>query len=81
MGLTMRLYSEIEKMKFEVEKPILNIVVFTHEQVDKIAEKLTARGWAISRTRRGEIRLVIMPHVTEESIDNFVKDLKEIVEA
>ncbi len=81
MELTMRLYNKIEKMKFDVVKPILNIIVFTHEQIDRIAEKLAVRGWAISRTRRGEIRLVIMPHVTKESIDNFVKDLKEIVEA
>ncbi|MFQ5887931.1 MAG: tyrosine decarboxylase MfnA [Candidatus Hydrothermarchaeales archaeon] len=79
MGLAMRLYGEIKRMKFEVIKPMMNIVVFNHDKINTIAKMLADKGWAISRTKKGEIRLVIMPHVSEDSINKFIKDLEGIV--
>ncbi len=77
MNLTMKLYEELKRLGFEVIKPTMNILVFDHEARDMIAEGLTKHGWNVSRTTKGEIRLVIMPHVTEESVAGFASDLKK----
>lgn len=79
MELTMRLHTNLRNLGFESIKPTMNIVVFGHERQDAIAEKLSEKGWLISRTKNGEIRLVIMPHVTENSIGEFIEDLREIL--
>ncbi|MFH1774290.1 MAG: tyrosine decarboxylase MfnA [Methanobacteriota archaeon] len=78
MNLTMQLYREINALGLRVLKPAMNILVFSHEKQDAISEKLLEKGWIVSRTRKGEIRLVIMPHVTEKSIARFVEDLESI---
>lgn len=79
MSLTIKLYNELKNLGIEVLKPQMNILVFTHKKQDAIFRGLTKRGWIVSRTRKGEIRLVIMPHVTEERVEEFIKDLKEIL--
>lgn len=79
MELTMTLYEEMKKLGLRVIKPPMNILVFGHENQEAISNRLADKGWSISRTAKGEIRLVIMPHVTEESINAFVSDLKEIL--
>jgi tyrosine decarboxylase/aspartate 1-decarboxylase len=78
MKLTMWLYYTIRKLGFHVYKPQINVLVFTHETVDKIAQGLIDKGWLISRTRRGEIRLVLMPHVKERHAQAFISDLEEV---
>lgn len=78
-NLTMQLYEEIKALGLRVLKPAMNILVFSHEKQDEISEKLLEKGWIVSRTRKGEIRLVIMPHVTEKSAAAFVEDLKSII--
>jgi tyrosine decarboxylase/aspartate 1-decarboxylase len=77
MNLTMTLYEELKKLGLQVIRPTMNILVFGHENQDAISEALDERGWNISRTTKGEIRLVIMPHVTEKSITDFTNDLKK----
>lgn len=79
MELTMTLYEEMKKLGLRVIKPTMNILVFGRENQDAISKGLADKGWSISRTAEGEIRLVIMPHVTEESINTFVSDLKVIL--
>ncbi|MEE9564538.1 MAG: tyrosine decarboxylase MfnA, partial [Candidatus Hydrothermarchaeaceae archaeon] len=79
MELTMTLYEEMKKLGLRVIKPTMNILVFGRENQDAISKGLADKGWSISRTAKGEIRLVIMPHVTDESVNAFVKDLKEIL--
>ncbi len=79
MELTMTLYEEMKKLGLRVIKPPMNILVFGHENQDAISKGLADKGWSISRTAKGEIRLVIMPHVTDESVNAFVSDLKEIL--
>lgn len=79
MNLTMQLYKEIKALGLRVLKPAMNVLVFSHEKQDEISEKLLEKGWSVSRTRKGEIRLVIMPHVTEKSAAAFVEDLKSII--
>lgn len=79
MELTMTLYEELKKLDLQVIRPTMNILVFSHENQDAISKRLSDRGWSISRTTNGEIRLVIMPHVTEEGINAFIEDLEEIL--
>ena len=45
------------------------------ENPEELSKCLAEKGWNVSRTTKGEIRLVIMPHVTEESVNVFVGDL------
>lgn len=80
MMLTMTLYEELKKLGLQVIKPTMNILVFGHENQDAISKRLTDGEWSVSRTKKGEIRLVIMPHVTEGTINDFTKDLKEILD-
>jgi tyrosine decarboxylase/aspartate 1-decarboxylase len=77
MKITMTLYGELKKLGLQVIRPTMNILVFGHENQDAISEALDERGWNISRTTKGEIRLVIMPHVTEKGIIDFTNDLKK----
>lgn len=79
MNITMELYMELKKLELDVIKPVMNILVFDHENNRKIQEGLRELGWNVSMTTKGEIRLVIMPHVTEESINAFIGDLKGIL--
>jgi tyrosine decarboxylase/aspartate 1-decarboxylase len=41
-------------------------------------EALRDRGWRISRTASGELRVVCMPHVTREALRAFVADLDDL---
>jgi tyrosine decarboxylase/aspartate 1-decarboxylase len=77
MALTTALYKELQELGIEVIKPTMNILVFDHKNRDVISEKLADKGWNVSRTAKGEIRLVIMPHVTHEHVNAFIKDLKK----
>lgn len=79
MKITLRLFEELAALGLKVIKPVMNIIVFSHEKQDELAKKLNQKGWIISRTRRGEIRLVIMPHVGEDNITEFIADTKKIL--
>jgi len=41
-------------------------------------DALREAGWKVSRTSRGELRVVCMPHVTREALRAFVADLDRI---
>jgi tyrosine decarboxylase/aspartate 1-decarboxylase len=77
MDITIELYMELKKLGLDVIKPVMNILVFDHEKSGKIQDGLTELGWNVSMTTKGEIRLVIMPHVTKDSIASFISDLKK----
>ncbi len=79
MERTLKLYDELKSLGVSMLEPTMNIFVFGHEMQDEISDGLAKKGWGISRTTRGEIRLVIMPHVTDDRIDEFIRDLKEIL--
>ena len=78
METTGWLYHRVKALGFRVFKPRVNILVFTGKNIDSIAAELQRRGWKISRTRAGEIRLVVMPHFRREHAEEFVRDLKEL---
>ncbi|WP_297486567.1 tyrosine decarboxylase MfnA [Thermococcus sp.] len=61
-----------------VREPVLNIVSFGTRELEKVEEELKKRGWGIS-AHRGYIRIVMMPHVRKEHLEEFLRDLREIL--
>ncbi len=61
---------------FEVVEPTLPIVSVT--LADEVFTALRDRGWRVSRTSTDELRIVVMPHVTREMLEEFLTDLDTI---
>ncbi len=80
METTLWLYHRIKALGFSVFKPRVNILVFTGKNIDRIADNLQKMDWKISRTRAGEIRLVLMPHFKREHAEKFIRDLEKLTE-
>lgn len=73
MENTLYLYEELNKRGYTVQKPVTNIIVF---KADKdIIMRLSGAGWNLSQTCQGDIRIVLMPHVTRQVLDDFLKEL------
>lgn len=81
MHLTWKLVGEIKKIEGLdiVTEPTMNIVGITSKIFDicQIAEELRRRKWAVSLFPN-HIRIVVMPHVKERHIEEFLEDLKYI---
>ena len=59
----------------------MNVVTlsFSENEVNRIASALEKRRWRVSVTRKPKaLRLVIMPHVDEETIKLFLEDLEDV---
>ncbi|WP_456473744.1 tyrosine decarboxylase MfnA [Candidatus Pyrohabitans sp.] len=80
MEVTMFLREGLLDLGMSVLEPGMNILVFDHPRREELVRGLRSRGWVVSRTRRGEIRLVVMPHVRREHAEQFLRDVGEIVE-
>ncbi len=82
MRLTEYAYNKLTSEGFEVVEPELPILCFKHRSLSylKIWSKLNDRGWYVylCPSLKG-IKITLMPHVSEETIDVLVKDLKNIV--
>jgi tyrosine decarboxylase/aspartate 1-decarboxylase len=61
---------------YDVVEPELPLVAATLSGSE--FDALREAGWKISRTGRGELRVVCMPHVTRESLRAFVADLDRV---
>ncbi|MEA2075905.1 MAG: tyrosine decarboxylase MfnA [Euryarchaeota archaeon] len=67
---------------FPVIEPVMNVVTlsFPEAEVDRVANALEERRWHVSTTRKPKsLRLVIMPHVDEETMKLFLEDLEDVV--
>ncbi|MFW5919988.1 MAG: tyrosine decarboxylase MfnA [Halanaeroarchaeum sp.] len=73
MELATWLAAEFRALGFESADPELPIV--TADVPDRQFERLREGGWRISRTGRGELRIVCMPHVRREMLEEFIDDL------
>jgi len=78
---TKLLVEEMRALGFEpVIDPVMNVVSFKTEKAERIKENLMSRRWVISTIRNPRaIRFVIMPHVTEEVIGDFIKEFKKVL--
>jgi len=82
MRLTWKLSGEIQKINGLdiMTEPSMNIVGIKSEVFDirRIAKELRLRKWAVSLFPN-HIRIVVMPHVQKQHIEEFLEDLKDIV--
>ena len=65
-----------------VIEPVMNVVTlsFPEAEVERVANALEERRWHVSTTRQPKsLRLVIMPHIDEETIKLFLEDLEDVV--
>ncbi|MFW6384284.1 MAG: tyrosine decarboxylase MfnA [Halodesulfurarchaeum sp.] len=67
---------ELVKRGYSVVEPTLPLVSWQPEPGEFAA--LRDAGWRIARTRDGEIRTVIMPHVTRPMLEGFLSDLDAV---
>ncbi|MGZ4950563.1 MAG: tyrosine decarboxylase MfnA [Halobacteriota archaeon] len=63
---------------YPVIPPVMNIVAFKLPRLQQLALRLIAHGWRISVTG-GALRIILMPHINEATILDFMHDLKELV--
>lgn len=82
MDITHKLAEGIKEAGFElVTEPELNIVPFRSPEitVEELAQRLEDKGWAVSlATYPRSIRVIVMPHLKAEHINDFLKDLETI---
>ncbi|WP_099209458.1 tyrosine decarboxylase MfnA [Thermococcus henrietii] len=80
MELSRWFAGELKKIPgvYLIREPVLNIVSFGTENLEWVEEELKRRGWGIS-AHRGYIRIVLMPHVRREHLEEFLRDLGEVV--
>jgi tyrosine decarboxylase/aspartate 1-decarboxylase len=78
MELTHRLVDEVQEFGVApLIDPVMNIVALDVPDLDKVRKKLRTRGWFTSITRSPDaMRLVIMPHLSDEALTLFISDLK-----
>jgi tyrosine decarboxylase/aspartate 1-decarboxylase len=50
--------------------PDVNVAAF---DCDRVPER-----WRLSRTRRGHLRVVCMPHVSRSVVESFLSDMEEL---
>lgn len=63
-----------------VIEPVLNIVTARAKDPQAIRRMLAEKNWYVSTTAHPcALRMVVMPHVTEEVIEGFVADLKTVL--
>ncbi len=68
---------EVEELGLIME-PIMNIIAIKTQNVDKTAQKLREKGWVIAVSPFPKsLRIIIMPHLSYEDLDDFVKALIE----
>ncbi len=80
MELSRWFAGELKKIPgvYLIREPVLNIVSFGAEELERVEEELKGRGWGIS-AHRGYIRIVMMPHVRREHLEEFLRDLRGIL--
>jgi tyrosine decarboxylase/aspartate 1-decarboxylase len=82
MRLTWKLAMEIQKINgLDITtEPVMNIIGIKSEVFDirRIAKELRLRKWAVSLFPN-HIRIVVMPHVQKQHIEEFIEDLRDIV--
>jgi len=64
-----------------VTKPTMNVLGVKLKRLSEVANKLSGYGWKVNKINRLScIRIVIMPQITKQSIDEFIPILKKACE-
>jgi len=77
MKMTGRLVEGAKELGVEpLIDPVMNIVALDVPELDEVRKKLRVKGWTTSITRTPRaMRLIIMPHLSEENLERFISDL------
>lgn len=80
MNVTRYTVEKIDKINLNlIIKPTMNIIGIRLKNPSRVVKKLTEHGWKVNNMERlSAIRIVIMPHVTKEIIDDFIPDLEKV---
>jgi len=71
---------KIEGIRVVNDPPQMNVLGFTSNyDLHAIEQKLRAKGWALGAFPN-LLRIVVMPHIKKCHIENFIKDLEEIIQ-
>lgn len=78
MNMTKRLVEEVSVFGLEpLIDPVMNIVALEVPSLEDVRKRLRAKGWYTSITRSPRsMRLVIMPHLSDEALAQFISDLR-----
>jgi tyrosine decarboxylase/aspartate 1-decarboxylase len=79
MKMTGRLVEGTKEMGVEpLVDPVMNIVALDVPNLDEVRKRLRVKGWTTSITRTPRaMRLIIMPHLSEENLEFFISDLEK----
>ncbi len=82
MKMTYRLVEGVKELGVEpLIDPVMNIVALDVPDPDEVRKKLRVKGWTTSITRNPRaMRLIIMPHLSEEILEHFISDLGKCLE-
>ena len=62
-------------------EPELNLIAIKVKKAAEVAARLKEAGWYVGFDEESEIiRIVVMPHVSNEMINKFVEDLRKVME-
>ncbi|UCE74733.1 MAG: tyrosine decarboxylase MfnA [Methanomassiliicoccales archaeon] len=80
MDTTKYIVGRIKEMGLEIAmEPIMNLVAIKMKSPEDVKKELEKLGWKPSLTRAPKcLRIVVMPHVTREIVDEFLPDLDKV---
>jgi tyrosine decarboxylase/aspartate 1-decarboxylase len=80
MSVTNYTQEKIENLGLNlVINPTMNVIGIKLKNPVKVVKKLADFGWKVNKMDRlSAIRIVLMPHVTKEIINDFIPDLKKV---
>ena len=81
VNMTKMIVEEAESFGvYPIVDPVMNVLALDVPKIEKVLLMLLLKNWRVSVTRMPRaLRLVVMPHTTEENLLLFLKDLKDIV--
>lgn len=80
MKKTRRLVDHVREFGVEpLIDPVMNVVALDVGDVSAVRKNLSQKGWSTSITRNPQaLRLVIMPHLTEQRLEEFLCDFEKV---
>lgn len=81
MHMTHRIVQGAKEFGVEpLTEPMMNVVALDVPDIDTVRKKLHDKGWMTSVTRKPRaMRLILMPHMTEDNLELFISDFGECI--
>ncbi len=80
MNTTKYIVKRVKELGLEIAlEPVMNIVCIKMNDPDSVFSELSKLGWKASVTQEPKcLRIVVMPHVTKEVVDELIPDLEKV---